>query len=612
VRLAPVVRDEPPPDWLFVAAPGRAVRAADTNARYCSTVRFGGRDSPEYYSRLRDVTSASRYALVALVVAVGLAAIGLSGRVWAFIPAAIAAVFAAMDALLAWKAASTAAADELRGLLAGNPCRVGAARATEYGVDRAVLPTGQDWRYVSRDFESQLTAAIRAALAKTGAPLVMLSGATKSGKTRAAFEALRCDELRDAWLVVPRSGASVEALLRPGALPRHWSPLIVWLDDIERYASIDASGLHEGMLRNLDCDRPVVLLATEGGRGYIQPMPLEEDPLEGLRDLAVSIEVPVRLSKSELSRAERLYDGGLLVEIEQLGIGRRMVAMSELKYRLKRSSVDSREGIAVLRAAVDWRRAGALRPPRAEQLELLYRHYLDASLDPNAELFTAGLQWTRRSLPGTDISLLRRAGSELDGYEPYDLVVELAVTEWPEIDACMLRQIAGLAEPEDRFRVATTAYDAGESDLALELLKLAQDAGDPRLLAIVALNTGTLLARRGELPAAEAAYRLADELDSQRGAFNLGQLLRERGALEDAESAYLRADERGSPEGAVNLGFLLERRGDRDGALAAYRRAADRGSRKGAGNLRRLRGPEPMEVAERGSGTDSEGWRAAI
>jgi cellulose synthase operon protein C len=546
------------------------------------------RESPEHYGRLREVLNASRRALAALVAAIGFAAFGVSGRAWAFIPSAIAAIFAVVDALLAWQGYRAAEARDLAALLSGNACRVAQARAVEYGVDPEVLPAGHSWHYIHRDFERRLRDAVTAALAGEGPRLVMLSGETKSGKTRAAFQALRSHGLSDAWLVVPKDGASVETLLRPGTLPAHWTPLVVWLDDIERYASADSGGLQDGVLRNLRCDRPVGLLATEGGRGTRSGAHRLLDPVAQLRSLAACIEVPVKLTADELSAVERAYGQDLADEIQQVGLGRRMVAADELRERLTRSHERCREGFAVVRAAIDWRRAGAQRPLRVDQLETLYRHYLPGDLDPSDDLFTAGLKWAREPLPRTEIALLRRSAEDSVGYEPYDLAVELAYKEWPGVQEQAMAQIVAVAEPQDCFQMAGSAFDTGNTALALDLLHRAERSEDRRLSATSAFNTGVLLAQVGDLPEAEIAYRRADERGSQRGAFNLGQILRHRGESRDAEAAYRRADERGSPEGAVNLGFLLEQREDLDGAEAAYRRAVERGNRKGVANLERL------------------------
>ena len=96
---------------------------------------------------------------------------------------------------------------------------------------------------------------------------------------------------------------------------------------------------------------------------------------------------------------------------------------------------------------------------------------------------------------------------------------------------------------------------------------------------------GLLLEEWGDLEAAEAAYRRADEGGIAAGAWNLALLLEERGELRQAEAAYRRADERGSAAGAWNLALLLEERGELRQAEAAYRRADERGSAAGAWNL---------------------------
>jgi tetratricopeptide (TPR) repeat protein len=550
-------------------------------------VRLVGRDNPEHYSRLREVLGASRRALAALVAAAGLAAYGISGRAWAFLPAVLAAIFGVADALLAWQGFRAAESGELAGLLSGNVCRAARARAAEYGVDVEALPAGAQWHYVERDFEQRLRAAVAAALLGDGPRLVMLCGESGAGKSRSAFRLLEWEGLHDAWVLVPRDGASVETLLRPGALPRRWRPLVIWLDDLERYACAGVGGLDEGALRNLDCDRPVVLLATAGGRGDADAERQGQlvDPLAQLRALAARIDVPVKLSTSELARAGELYGPALLGEIREVGLGRRMMAIGELRERLL-SAHECREGMAIVRAAIDWRRAGARQPLSTDRLQALYGDYLPDDLDPSERLFESALRWARAPLPGTRISPLRRARG--GGYEPNDLAVEVAAEVWPRVTIATVRRVMDLAEPQDCFQMACAAYDAGERQLALELLAQAERADDRRLAATSAFSTGVLLAEAGDEAGAETAYRRADGRGSQRGAFNLGQLLRHRGDLAGAEDAYRRADERGSPEGAVNLGVLLERRGDLTGAEAAYRRGEQRGSRSGAGNLRRL------------------------
>jgi peptidoglycan hydrolase-like protein with peptidoglycan-binding domain/tetratricopeptide (TPR) repeat protein len=104
----------------------------------------------------------------------------------------------------------------------------------------------------------------------------------------------------------------------------------------------------------------------------------------------------------------------------------------------------------------------------------------------------------------------------------------------------------------------------------------ADQRGDP----VAASDLGVLLERRGDMAGAEAAYRRSDARGNANGAFNLAGLL-----LAEAKAAYRRADERGDGAAASNLGVLLERDGDLPAAEAAYRRADSRGDATGAFNL---------------------------
>ena len=98
-------------------------------------------------------------------------------------------------------------------------------------------------------------------------------------------------------------------------------------------------------------------------------------------------------------------------------------------------------------------------------------------------------------------------------------------------------------------------------------------------------NLGGLLADRGDLAAAMAAYRRADERGHPAAASNVGVLLEHAGDLAGAEAAYRRAGERGNATGVFNHGLLLEKQGLLERALTAYERA------------RRLGDPEIAEMA---------------
>ena len=109
-----------------------------------------------------------------------------------------------------------------------------------------------------------------------------------------------------------------------------------------------------------------------------------------------------------------------------------------------------------------------------------------------------------------------------------------------------------------------------------------------------AFDAGRQYDESGDLPAAEEAYRTADEFGHVAAAVNLGLLLQERSDLTGAEQAFRRADERGDATAAFHLAWLLVESGDYAGAEKAYRRAALRGHPGARANLRvLLRGEDP-------------------
>jgi peptidoglycan hydrolase-like protein with peptidoglycan-binding domain len=140
---------------------------------------------------------------------------------------------------------------------------------------------------------------------------------------------------------------------------------------------------------------------------------------------------------------------------------------------------------------------------------------------------------------------------------------------------------AGQVDPDTAFNLGVLLEEQGDLPAAEEAYRRADDRGH----AAAASNLGVLLEGRGDLARAEAAYRRADQRGEANGAFNLGVLLEEHHDFDGAEAAYRRADERGHAAAASNLGVLLEAQGDRIGAEAAYRRADQRGEANGAFNL---------------------------
>ena len=124
-----------------------------------------------------------------------------------------------------------------------------------------------------------------------------------------------------------------------------------------------------------------------------------------------------------------------------------------------------------------------------------------------------------------------------------------------------------------------------------------------------AFAEGNRLAARGDLSAAETAYRRADEAGHPTAAAYAGLFDESQGEFETALDAYRRADERGDGYGALRLGLLLSRTGDWDGAAEAWARADERGKQDPPFDTAALM---PHPTAAGGEGPPEEVQRSAL
>ncbi|HEY1340506.1 MAG TPA: tetratricopeptide repeat protein, partial [Bryobacteraceae bacterium] len=129
------------------------------------------------------------------------------------------------------------------------------------------------------------------------------------------------------------------------------------------------------------------------------------------------------------------------------------------------------------------------------------------------------------------------------------------------------------------------AWGAGDGGRAHELLRMAVRSTDPKVSGQAHGLLGRLMEDQGDVTAAEAEYRLGDELGDGDSANDLGTLLKDRGELQEAIGLFERADERGNAPGPFNLGLIAEERGNRAAAIVYFRRADQRGHAQAALNL---------------------------
>ncbi|MFI9325857.1 tetratricopeptide repeat protein [Kitasatospora aureofaciens] len=472
-------------------------------------------------------------------------------------------------------------------------------------------------QYVPRDLDPQLADLLAQAGARGG--LVLVAGDTASGKSRLAHEASRRALPDHLVRLAPRGGLreAIAAVLR---CPK---PCILWLDYLERHTGSDR-------LRSQDvaelrrCRIPI--LATVHTRHFPAPAthPHRDDgrttePVlsQAVLDQAATVFLARSWSAPELARARATDDPRIRSAVDNcthggvsefLAAGPALWATWQAAWRIGGNPTAA----ALVRSAVDLRRAGLPGPLPTDLLTRAHRYYLaDAGADLlRPEPLDAAFSWARESRIGMT-SLLQPAADGahllcpalLDGAprsEPAihpllwfealgsapDLTTTLTVVsnaerEHPSITPWLWRCLREAGLTRAVWGEAFALIRQGRPEDALDVLREHTERDDPLARRFTALALKEL----GRLDEAQAACREAHALGNPDGLVDLAQILAERGRLDEAENALRRAARAGATNAWFNLGVLLADRGKTRPAIRAYRKAVAAGDLDALGNL---------------------------
>jgi hypothetical protein len=385
---------------------------------------------------------------------------------------------------------------------------------TQIGVDPAATQTllgGTVPEYVGRDVDAELRGKIEAALTDDRWMLVVV-GASKVGKSRTLFEGLcACSVAERLQLVAPVHGDALRSLLDPGQpMPTRPEYAVLWLDDLEPFLS---QGVTLQTLQEWQSRRPGwIVAATYGGKGSEL---VAEAATGGLKTLAADVLQHAReiLLESTSSRETDSLGGRLsdadLDAVRRHGLAAYLVAGPALQRKLasKRHALgepECPEGVAVVRAAVDWARCGRTNPISRDTLRALWPDFLRAGVTPNDDRFAIGLDWALRPVAAT-IALLQ----DDHGYQPYDYAVRL-VREQPAADpprSAVWTAAVGSATPDEAYAVGVAAYGHSRLDDAVAAFRCARDSSSTARAASAEINVGVVLAKLGRPQEALAAYQ---------------------------------------------------------------------------------------------------------
>jgi hypothetical protein len=287
--------------------------------------------------------------------------------------------------------------------------------------------------------------------------------------------------------------------------------VVLWLDDLEPFLN---AGMTRELLSEWHSSGPSrIVAATLGGKGSDLVVGSTTTALRtaapGVLHLAREIALPVT-SPSELAGLD--VTPADHAAIERHGLAAYVVAGPALERKLStgRHTPGTKpcpEGVALVRAAVDWARCGRTDPIRGVALRALWPEYLTLETAPAEEGFTRALAWALDPVEGS-VGLLVSAGRDEAGYRAFDYVVRLIDDQpqpQPVRESCWVAACR-TAEDAQAYAVGITAYRRGASSAAIEALERAWMSSIPDVAVSAGLNLGVVLAERGDHVSARAMF----------------------------------------------------------------------------------------------------------
>ncbi|GAB2833962.1 helix-turn-helix domain-containing protein [Streptomyces daliensis] len=458
--------------------------------------------------------------------------------------------------------------------------------------------------YVPREHDRVLAEAVRHAQAGRSRMMV-LSGTSSTGKTRACWEAVR--PLANAgWkLWHPFDPTRAESALSQLAFVRPRT--VVWLNEAQHYigdAHVGeqiAAALHA--LLTDEQRSPVLVLGTlwpEYVRQYtILPVAGQSDPTSRARELLAGriVSLPESFDAEALAAATQLARGGdqmLADALTRSGTHGRvtqdLAGAPELLHCYENGSPEAQ---ALLRAAMDARRLGVgLNLPQAFLTSAALGYLTDIDCDDLTDDWAeAAYAELAKRVHGKQAPLRRVIVCPPGTPHPFTLHGSVSgpvfrLADYLEQHGRETRRRvcppasfwhsvhAGLTNPDDLFSLAREAYARHRLQWAHDLQRRAVEAGHPdAYLALV-----TWLKESGNFSEAESVLRRAAEAGNMQALMYLASWLRNSGNSREAESVLRQAAETGGPN-VLKLRVDLRREaGDYEGAEALAREAVGTGN----------------------------------
>jgi tetratricopeptide (TPR) repeat protein len=438
------------------------------------------------------------------------------------------------------------------------PIRVGDADPYDLGVFQSKLaelgrPADAIPPYVKRPaVDNELTVALQ------GHSLVLVVGPPKSGKSRAAFEAVS-RQFRDRVLLAATPDRERRLFETLAELPRldqldgdSDTGLLIWIDD--GGALIQTGDLGQwtvAALQDLYQGQVTIIVTTVDavldGLRFSPELEVSSRTSQLLRSpLVTVVDVPPALEPEELEEAKREYplfrDDPLLGRLAGF-----LAAVQILKSRYDERKHVRGTDIAFIQAARDWRRAGMPDYISVLNLRALAEMYA-ARLNPGSSLadqFDAALQWaTDPTESGAPMLEQNPSLEEPRSFRVFDALYEQIKTEDGSVPDPTWLFVLDQMRVADLEGVLGAAIRADRHDYAIRAARKVAHSSAPEAPA-ARLVVAALQEQCGDFAGAKAEYeRLLDHQDAAMVAsahISLGFLQQRQQVFEEADSHFEQA-----------------------------------------------------------------------
>ncbi|MEU8804914.1 hypothetical protein [Spirillospora sp. NPDC048819] len=429
------------------------------------------------------------------------------------------------------------------------------------------------------DVDEELCAALAS---PTGSyPFLLVYGDDGAGKSTSTWKAIETVLSPETKVLVPRDVESLVALATVDLASIAAQPALIWVDEL---TVDDLDSLTHGIVDRLTASAFIVATISASVVAAILAAP--PDQWQVARSALRRAYLLHLLYDPVLVEQVKINSRGGVVPSDVDGLGD--VADDDrdmLILRLNTASAANPAGMALVRAAIDCRRAGLERPVTDSELRRLFAHYLAEirNIAVSEELFEAGIVWAQGTGSANEALLTVHPARGRDDERRWSVARVLVDDAEPNrvIPDALWAELIDFATPEQcahigrrarelqRLTYAATAHVKASTVSPLE-------ARERILAALAYMELGDQRATRESL---EAAYQagVRDGLSSEAcfAAYQLGDFSKKDGDTETAIRLWTFVAEQGqewSLEAFLALGAHYTLSGETEKALVALDR----------------------------------------